>query len=101
MLPDALQVGYCITHVLSLRATTGSRKGCCRHLLGLLLPAGCAQHFGEKYVLTSQWLRIHCIGHISSENQERESWGMPISLDFYRLAIPPSASALEIIPWVM
>lgn len=26
---------------------------------------------------------------------------MPISLDFYRLAILASASALEIIPWVM
>ena len=101
VLPDTVQVGWCITHVLSLRATTGVRKGCCQHLLGRLLLACYAQHFREKYVLTSQWLRIHCIGHISSENQERESWGISISLDFYRLAILPSASALEIIPWVM
>lgn len=71
VLPDALQVGCCITHALSLRATPGSRKGCCQHLLGLPLPAYHAQHFGEKYVLTSQWLRVHCIGHISSENQNR------------------------------
>lgn len=70
MLPDALQVGYCITHVLSLRATTDPEKDAAG-ILGLPLPAGCAQHFGEKYVLTSQWLRTKCIGHISSENQER------------------------------